>query len=38
VLLAISLAAETETPVAVTSTVDRPQPLPESWDPSAATL
>jgi predicted dehydrogenase len=38
VLLAISLAAETETPVALTSTVDWPAPLPESWDPSAATL
>jgi predicted dehydrogenase len=38
VLLAISAAAETESPVSVDSTVDRPQPLPEAWDPSEATL
>ncbi|NQX12694.1 Gfo/Idh/MocA family oxidoreductase [Microbacteriaceae bacterium VKM Ac-2855] len=37
-LLAISDSAETGTPVAVTSTVAKPQPLPEGWDPTAATL
>ena len=38
VLLAISEAAESGHPVAVGSSVTTPTPLPESWDPSAATL
>jgi predicted dehydrogenase len=38
VLLAISDAAETEQVVTVPSTVAKPTPLAESWDPSAATL
>jgi predicted dehydrogenase len=38
VLLAISQAAETGEPVGLLSTVDRPAPLPESWNPAAATL
>ncbi|WP_423919841.1 Gfo/Idh/MocA family protein [Frigoribacterium sp. 2-23] len=38
VLLAVSEAAETGSPVDVASTVDRPVPLADDWDPSAATL
>jgi predicted dehydrogenase len=38
VLLAISAAAESGETVHLDSTVERPGPLPESWDPSAATL
>ena len=38
VLLAIERAAETQSTVALTSTVERPAPLPGSWDPAAATL
>jgi len=38
VLLAISDAAESGDTVTVSSTVEKPAPLPESWDPSAATL
>ena len=38
VLLAISESAETGASVALESTVERPAPLPESWDPAAPTL
>jgi predicted dehydrogenase len=38
VLLAIARAAETRSTVEIRSTVERPAPLPESWDPAAATL
>lgn len=38
VLLAVSEAAESGQPVDVVSTVTKPEPLPESWDPVAATL
>jgi hypothetical protein len=38
VLLAISLAAESGAPVEVASSVPKPVPLPETWDPAAATL
>lgn len=38
VLLAVSLAAESGAPVDVLSTVPKPEPLAESWDPVAATL
>ncbi|GAB2984465.1 Gfo/Idh/MocA family protein [Frigoribacterium salinisoli] len=38
VLLAISEAAETRTVVDVASTVAKPTPLAEDWDPTAATL
>ncbi|GAB3605045.1 Gfo/Idh/MocA family oxidoreductase [Conyzicola nivalis] len=38
VLLAVERAAETQSTVALTSAVERPAPLPESWDPAAATL
>ena len=38
VLLAVSQAAETRQPVDVESTVVRPRPLAESWDPAEATL
>ncbi|MCU1407442.1 MAG: oxidoreductase [Glaciihabitans sp.] len=38
VLLAISAAAETGQTLDVASTVDKPAPLPESWDPAEASL
>ncbi|GAA1973868.1 Gfo/Idh/MocA family oxidoreductase [Microbacterium pumilum] len=38
VLIAVSDAAEAGQPVDVTSSVPKPEPLPESWDPVAATL
>ena len=38
VLLAVSEAADTGQVTKVASTVDRPSPLSETWDPSAATL
>jgi len=38
VLLAISTAAETEQPVAIASSVERPAPLDEDWDPAQRTL
>lgn len=38
VLLAVSEAAESGEPVEVLSTVTKPEPLPDSWDPAAATL
>ncbi|MEC5185010.1 putative dehydrogenase [Cryobacterium sp. MP_3.1] len=38
VLLAVSDAAETGQSVDVVSSVARPTPLPEDWDPAAATL
>jgi predicted dehydrogenase len=38
VLIAVERAAETGSIVQLTSTVERPSPLPESWDPAAATL
>jgi predicted dehydrogenase len=38
VLLAVSQAAESGQAVEVASTVPKPEPLPESWDPAAATL
>ena len=38
VLLAVSEAAESGQPVDVLSTVTKPEPLAESWDPVAATL
>ena len=38
VLLAVSEAAESGSPVDVASTVAKPVPLPENWDPAAATL
>jgi predicted dehydrogenase len=38
VLLAISEAAESGAAVDVASSVAQPAPLPESWDPAAATL
>jgi len=38
VLLAVSTAAEQGSPVDVTSSVPKPTPLPEGWDPAAATL
>lgn len=38
VLLSISTAAESGDSVTVASTVTKPVPLPESWDPAAATL
>jgi predicted dehydrogenase len=37
-MLAITLAAETRAPVELHSAIDRPEPLPEDWDPAAATL
>ena len=37
-LLAIADAAEQGRPIDVTSSVARPQPLPEGWDPSQTTL
>ena len=38
VLLAVSDAAETGRMVDVASRIQRPRPLPEDWDPAAATL
>ena len=38
VLLAVSDAAETGRMVDVASSIQRPAPLPEDWDPAAATL
>jgi predicted dehydrogenase len=38
VLLAISAAAEVGQPVDVTSSVPKPEPLAEDWNPAAATL
>jgi predicted dehydrogenase len=38
VLLSISAAAESGETVAVSSTVEKPVPLSEDWDPAAATL
>jgi predicted dehydrogenase len=38
VLIAVSDAAESGTAIDVVSTVGKPTPLPETWDPAAATL
>ena len=37
-MLAITLAAQTRAPVELHSVLERPRPLPEDWDPAAATL
>lgn len=38
IMVSVAEAAATSTPVEVTSTTDRPQPLAADWDPTAATL
>jgi predicted dehydrogenase len=38
IMVSIAESAERHTPVEVASTVERPEPVPADWDPSAATL
>jgi predicted dehydrogenase len=38
VMVSITDAAESGTPVEIGSTAPKPTPLPEDWDPSNATL